>query len=527
MIMEKMQLDGDLPDEIRLPVVVSKFLLREDDVLDQDVLYYDNLKKGKILTKTDIDIIQKIDEIVDIRVLRLKKIIDEEERQKKSGLEVVEEEKKSEIKEDINKVNDVEIKLGFTDGEANRKISQAIKKTIENIRGSDYEERINTISDNISSKVVNTGGLVGTQKVELEKKLQEVSRGFADVFSMSRVESVKKKEDAISVNFSNRSITNYFLDLVITDKVSFTNSARSVIVKLINSFGDDNGGIVLSALLQYSDMDDYVVLHSMFVMGVSILIAKELTKMVYDKVLNRKDDEKVSPAILKSVSMKVYDFESMINLGMAALLHDIGIRKNYGIITPDTKIIDIRNSKIQLHPSESSFFAQRINMDVLVQRAIYEHHEYLDGSGYPRGIMRYVSRYSPIIAFAERFGELVLNNPFIPKPVPPAIAINHILKNEINKFDKDVVFAFIRGTSVYPIGSWVELSNDTFGFVSNISQKDKSKQVVKCVFTTGLKKLSSPTYIDLGENDSVKITKILNPIELSQKVGDLRVYYFD
>jgi HD-GYP domain-containing protein (c-di-GMP phosphodiesterase class II) len=217
----------------------------------------------------------------------------------------------------------------------------------------------------------------------------------------------------------------------------------------------------------------------------------------------------------------------MISLGLAALLHDIGIRKNYGIITPDTKITDIINSKIQLHPSESSFFAQRINTDVFVQRAIYEHHEYLDGSGYPRGIMRYMSKFSPILTFAERFSELVLNNPFIPKPLPPAIAINHILKNEINKFDKDVVFAFIRGTSVYPIGSWVELSNGTIGLVSNISPKDKSKQIIKCVFTSDLKKLSSPTYIDLAENPDVKITRILNPIELSMKVGDLRVYYFD
>jgi len=521
-------LDETLPDEIRVPITVSKFLLREGDVLDQNVLYYNNLKKGKVLTKSDISIIQQLDEVTEVKVLRLKKIIDEEEeKEKEKTIEVVGPVAEEKPKEDITKLNDVEVKMGFTDSEADRKISLAIKKTIEKIRGEDYQERVNTISNNITEKLTETSELVGSQKLEFEKKLEEVARGFADVFSMSRLKSLKKKEDVISTNFSNKSITNYFYDLVIADKLSFINGARSIIVKLINSFGDDNGGIILSGLLQYSDMDDYVVSHSMFVMGVSILIAKELTKMVYEKVLNQKDNTKINPSILKAVSTKVYDFESMINLGLAALLHDIGIRKNYGIITPDTKITDIRNSKIQLHPSESSFFAQRINTDVFVQRAIYEHHEYLDGSGYPRGIMRYMSRFSPILTFAERFSELVLNNPFIPKPLPPAIAINHILKNEINKFDKDVVFAFIRGTSVYPIGSWVELSNGIIGLVSNISPKDKSKQIIKYVFTSDLKKLSSPTYIDLAENPDVKITRILNPIELSMKVGDLRVYYFD
>ncbi len=520
-------LSETLPDEVRVPITVSKFLLKEGDILDQDVLYYDNLKRGKVLTKSDISIIQQLDEITEIKVLRLKKIIEEEEEAKEKAIEVLGPVSEEKPKEDITNLNDVEIKIGFTDSEADKKISQAIKKTIENIRGKDYQDRVNEVSNNISERVTGTSELSVSQKLEFEKKLEEVARGFVDVFSMSKVESLKKKEDIISVNFSNKSITNYFYDLVIADKVSFINAARSVIVKLINSFGDDNGGIILSGLLQYSDMDDYVVSHSIFVMGVSILIAKELTKMVYEKVLNQKDNSKINTSLLKAVSTKVYDFESMINLGLAALLHDIGIRKNYGIITPDTKIIDIRNSKIQLHPSESSFFAQRINTDIFVQRAIYEHHEYLDGSGYPRGIMRYMSRFSPILAFAERFSELVLNNPFISKPLPPAIAINHILKNEINKFDKDVVFAFIRGTSVYPIGSWVELSNGNIGLVINISPKDKSKQIIKCVFKTDLKKLPNPIFIDLAENFDVKITKILNPIELSMKVGDLRSYYFD
>ncbi|MFN4245809.1 MAG: hypothetical protein ACK4F9_06680, partial [Brevinematia bacterium] len=109
----------------------------------------------------------------------------------------------------------------------------------------------------------------------------------------------------------------------------------------------------------------------------------------------------------------------------------------------------------------------------------------------------------------------------------PALAINYILKKEINKYDRDLLFAFIRGTSTYPIGSWVKLSNNSIGLVINLSEKDKTKQVIKAVSNHEFKKLSSPVIIDLSERSDIKIVEALNPIDLSAKIGDLREYYFD
>lgn len=513
-------------DELRVPLTVSKFLLKEGDILDEDLLYYDNLKKGTLLTKSIINIIQNLDLVENVRVLRLKKIVDLEEKEKNKNVEVLSQTQTILQSETVENISDTDIKLGFNDEKTDKKIAELIRNTLNKIRGENYEEKLENTKEEINNLIIQDQITSTTMKQEVQKTIHEISQSFVDTMALQNVKPIQQKTEVIALNFSNKSISNYFLDLTISDKVQFTNSAKSVVVKFINSFGDDNSGIILSSLLQFTDNDDYVVSHSIFVMAISIIIAKELTKLVYEKILSKKN-EKVDPKSLKVISLKTFDLTDLTNIGMACLLHDIGLRKNFGVFPPTFKFSKLSYSKIELHPSESSFFVQRLNLDVSIQRAVYEHHEFLDGSGYPKGITRYMSKYSPIISFAERLSELVLENPFISRPIPPALAINHILKNELRKYDKDIIFAFIRATSTYPIGSWVELSNGLIGFVKDLSKKDNTKQIIKAIFSNQLQKLQSPIIIDLSENPEIKITKILNPIELSQKVGDIRTYYFD
>ncbi|MCS7299104.1 MAG: HD domain-containing phosphohydrolase [Spirochaetia bacterium] len=513
--------------EVKVPIKVSKFYLKEGDILDENILYYDNLKKGLILDKSAISAIQNINEVKEVRVLRSKSLIIEEEKQTTPSNVVIEPVKKEEQTiETLDNVSDVDIKMAFNDEKLNRKIAEAIRNTIQNIRGQDYDAKV----DETSSKIENMlqKEQITTQAVQLEaqKIIRDLSQSFVDNISLQKIVPIKSKKEVLSLNFSNKSISNYFLDIVIEDKVSFVSSAKSVVLKFINAFGDDNSGIMLSSLFQLSESDDYVLSHSIFVMALSIMVAKELTKIVYDKLLSNQNN-KIDTKSLKVVSLKTFGIEDLTNIGLASLLHDIGIRKNFGIIPPSYKIPPLSRSKIDLHPSESSYIVQKLNLDISIQRAIYEHHEYLDGSGYPKGANKYLSKYSPILAFVERFGELVLQNPLVDKTLPPPLAINNILKNEIRRFDKDVVYAFIRATSTYPIGSWIQMSDGMIGFVKDVSQKDRTKQVIKVVFDNNLRQLNETRLIDLGDVQDIKIAKIMNPVELSQKVGELRRYYFD
>lgn len=513
--------------EVKVPIKVSKFSLKEGDVLDEDILYYDNLKKGLVLDKSIISIIEKINEVKEVRVLRSKALITEEEKQRTSNSVTVETVKKEEqVVETLDNVSDVDIKMAFNDEKLNRKIAEAIRNTIQNIRGQDYESKVDETSSRIESLIQKEQITTQSVQIEVQKTIREISQNFVDNISLQKIVPIKSKKDILSLNFSNKSISNYFFDIVIEDKVSFINSAKSVVLKFINSFGDDNSGMVLSSLFQFSESDDYVLSHSIFVMALSIMIAKELTKIVYEKILSNQNN-KIDTKSLKVVSLKTFGIDELTNIGLASLLHDIGIRKNFGIIPPSYRIPPLSRSKIELHPSESSYIVQKLNLDIAIQRAIYEHHEYLDGSGYPKGVNKYLSKYSPILAFVERFGELVLQNPLVDNTMPPALALNNILKNEIKRFDKDVVYAFIRSTSIYPIGSWIQMSDGTIGFVKDVSQNDRTKQIVKVVFDSSLRQLNEPKLINLEHNQDIKIAKILNPVELSQKVGELRRFYFD
>ncbi len=500
--------------EIKVPITVSKFDLREGDILDQNILYYDNLKPGISLTKGIINAIQNIKEVVNVRVLRSKKLIIEESTN--SGAI-------SEKDQTVQNISQMDLKFGFFSQEYDKKIAEAIKNTFDSIRGKDYQEATEKMTSKIYESIDTSNIGEGVKKVEFQKTIYKISSSIADVFSMSKVEPITSKSKIKALNMSNNSVTSNFLDLIILDKVSFINSARSIIASMINSFGDDNKGFVLSSMMMMVNESDYVVSHSLLITSISIVIAKELTKLTYEKISNKSN---LDPSILKIVSMKTYGFDDMVSLGLAALMHDVGLRKHFGVFSCEFEFPKISMSKVELHSSESAYFAQKLNLDINIQRAIYEHHEYLDSTGYPKGTNKYLSRYSYILSFVERFVDLIIKSPFNSNPLPPPLAINYILKKEISRFDKDVIFAFIRATSSYPIGSWIALTNNKIGFVIGSSSIDTSKPIVKAVLDSTFKLLPEFELVDLSQDD-VKVSRIISVLELMEKYPNFRDLYFD
>lgn len=102
-----------------------------------------------------------------------------------------------------------------------------------------------------------------------------------------------------------------------------------------------------------------------------------------------------------------FDKGKITELGLAGLLHDIGkLFIPIEIITKPGRLDDIERIMIFSHPASSAYYLREnysnISEDIIW--GVFEHHERLDGSGYPRKLRGdEISLIGKIIAIADIF----------------------------------------------------------------------------------------------------------------------------
>ena len=94
------------------------------------------------------------------------------------------------------------------------------------------------------------------------------------------------------------------------------------------------------------------------------------------------------------------------DIGLGALMHDIGkVSVPQEILMKPGKLTDEEFSIIKIHAEEGfDLLRNSHTVPLLVAHCAFQHHERLDGSGYPRGISeKDIHRYAKIIAVADVF----------------------------------------------------------------------------------------------------------------------------
>ena len=158
----------------------------------------------------------------------------------------------------------------------------------------------------------------------------------------------------------------------------------------------------------------------------------------------------------------------LIDLGVAALLHDIGMlmvpEELYlrpGSLTEDEKII------IKNHPIYGYKLLDSYNFPPAIKRAVLEHHEREDGTGYPRNLSEEnISQYGKIIALACSY-EAISAKRVYKKSLDPHMGLIGILKDKARYCD-DVIQALVNALSIYPVGLYVLMSNGKKGRVIDV-----------------------------------------------------------
>ena len=133
--------------------------------------------------------------------------------------------------------------------------------------------------------------------------------------------------------------------------------------------------------------------------------------------------------------------------------------------------------------------------------AIFQHHERLDGSGYPKGEkMEKISIFSQIIAVADVFHAMTSERIYRAKSSIFKV-LEMIKEEEFGKYNIEVVNALISLVGVLPISTRVLLSNGEVGEVVFLHRDSPMRPMIRI--------LESNQIIDLSANRSFNIERIV------------------
>ena len=203
-------------------------------------------------------------------------------------------------------------------------------------------------------------------------------------------------------------------------------------------------------------------------------------------------------------------------LGESTLVHDVG-----KMLIPT----ELLNKPGKLTPEEFEVVKQHADLGAKFLRENFpaheslalvaqDHHERLDGSGYPFGKSGdEISQWGQIAMIADVYDALTSDRCY-KAGVPPAqaVALIYRLSEEFNPL---YVERFIECVGIYPIGSLVRLNNGDVGLVSRTHHDDLLRPDVSVIYQGG-RRLKRPRLVSLNETDEagdhrLKIVDILQP----------------
>jgi putative nucleotidyltransferase with HDIG domain len=175
---------------------------------------------------------------------------------------------------------------------------------------------------------------------------------------------------------------------------------------------------VIKQLIDMSSTDYSTVLHSINVMAFSLAFA----------------------------SCHRYSEEETKQLGLCALLHDVGKTKiNHELLTAPRKLTDAEFQEIKSHTttgfnilSECKFDTKEISVSAL------EHHEKLDGSGYPNNKTE-ISIIAQIIGIIDCYEALTNNDRPYRNAMGAFDTLNQVIKNDVKsgKYSAELYAQFV------------------------------------------------------------------------------------
>ena len=275
------------------------------------------------------------------------------------------------------------------------------------------------------------------------------------------IDKVSIKEEEIPAGKYNDSLMDKYmdveknLDLIFTEIKNGKRLESQRLVEEMKDFVEEiiNERDILTQMRLLKKRDDYTFNHSL---GVSTLAAS------MGKWLNYSDEE-------------------IRELSIAGLFHDIGKLK-----IPDeiiNKPGDLTEEEFEIVKKHSTYSGDileetgEFNNDIIL--GVLQHHEKMDGTGYPDGIKGdKIHRYGRIIGICDIYHAITSRRVYRDRENPLKVA-DYIRSEGFTKLDPHMTAVFLKNISKCYVGNKVILNTGEIGEIVYIYPQDDTKPIVK------------------------------------------------
>ncbi len=209
---------------------------------------------------------------------------------------------------------------------------------------------------------------------------------------------------------------------------------------------------VVSLLLMLNSQDDYTYQHSVQVGMLSYYIARWLG----------------------------WNEEETVRAGKAGFLHDIGkCQITEVILNKPNKLTEEEYLEIKNHPTFGYEILKSSFDDPVIALAALQHHERMDGKGYPLGLTRDdIHPMARVVAVADVYSAMISSRVYSEQK-----DLLHVLREmqelSFNELDPDITHTFIRHMVPNFIGKKVELTSGDIGTIVMTHPTDYFRPLVQ------------------------------------------------
>jgi HD-GYP domain-containing protein (c-di-GMP phosphodiesterase class II) len=168
--------------------------------------------------------------------------------------------------------------------------------------------------------------------------------------------------------------------------------------------------------------------------------------------------------------------------GLAGLLADVGMAAApAAILAADRPLDDAETSRLLRHPAHSATLLDGVEgLPERVKRAAYQHQERENGRGYPaRARGGAISDLARVVAVADSFAAATRPRPYRARRRPYDALVELVALGAQGWLDRASVHALTRGIGIYPVGSWVRLSDGSVARVRRVRRDAIDRPVVE------------------------------------------------
>ncbi len=310
---------------------------------------------------------------------------------------------------------------------------------------------------------------------EIQSEMNKAAETNPDMTPQVPIKEELKKAREIKKE-AKKTIHNIMDDIRFGKQIEKT-KVDDVVTKMVTSIFRNQDALLSMGRLK--NTDEYTYLHSMTVGILMIAFGKHLG----------------------------YDKQVLHEIGIGAMMHDIGkTQVPQDLLVSKRQLSEDEYELMKQHVVHSRILLEKTGgiSDTSIQIAA-QHHERIDGSGYPDGLKGdVISKLGRAAAIADVYDAMTSKRKYQQR-FEPTDVLRKLFEWSEHYYDKQMVQQFIRCVGIYPVGTLVKLESGMLAVVMSHGEKSLLKPTVKVLYNTITNRYIKPGIIDLSLDDTDRI----------------------